>query len=51
MFVYPVREGVALPAAFRQHAVVPEDPLALPAAEIDENRDRWVARWTEIVVR
>ena len=51
MFVYPVREGVELPAEFVEHAIVPEEPLQLPAEEIDENRDRWVARWTEIVVR
>ena len=51
MFVYPVREGIALPDAFVEHAIVPADPLALPAELVDENRDRWVARWTEIVVR
>jgi thiamine transport system substrate-binding protein len=51
MFVYPVREGVALPEAFVEHAIVPTDPLQLPADEIDENRDRWVSRWTDIVVR
>ena len=51
MFVYPVRDGVALPEAFVEHAIVPEAPLELPPDEIDENRDRWVARWTEIVVR
>jgi thiamine transport system substrate-binding protein len=51
MFVYPVREGVELPYAFVEHAIVPEEPLQLPPEEIDENRDRWVARWTEIVVR
>ena len=51
MFVYPVRDGVALPEAFVEHAIVPEEPLQLPADDIDENRDRWVARWTEIVVR
>jgi thiamine transport system substrate-binding protein len=51
MFVYPVREGVALPEAFVKHAIVPKDPLQLPAEEIDANRDRWVARWTDIVVR
>jgi len=28
-----------------------DDPLGLPADEIDENRDRWVDEWTEIVVR
>ncbi len=51
MFVYPVRAGVALPEAFVKYAVVPKDPLQLFPEEIDANRDRWVARWTEIVVR
>jgi thiamine transport system substrate-binding protein len=51
MFVYPVRAGVPLPEAFAKHALVPEDPLSLPAAEIDANRDRWLAAWTDIVVR
>jgi thiamine transport system substrate-binding protein len=51
MFVYPVREGVELPEAFVEHAIVPESPLQLPPEEIDANRERWVARWTEIVVR
>ena len=51
MFVYPVRDGVALPEAFAEHAIVPRAPLQLPAAEIDANRDRWVDEWTEIVVR
>ena len=34
-----------------KHALVPKDPLALPAREIDANRDRWLAAWTDIVVR
>ena len=51
MFVYPVREGVELPEAFVEHAIVPQDPLALPADEVSANRDRWVDEWTGIVVR
>jgi thiamine transport system substrate-binding protein len=51
MFVYPVRQDVVLPETFVEHAIVPDEPLELPADDIDENRDRWVARWTEIVVR
>jgi thiamine transport system substrate-binding protein len=51
MFVYPVRDGVALPEEFAKYAVVPKSPLALSAAEIDANRDRWLAAWTDIVVR
>jgi thiamine transport system substrate-binding protein len=51
MFVYPVRSGVPLPKAFVEYAVVPKDPLQLSPEEIDANRDHWVARWTDIVVR
>jgi thiamine transport system substrate-binding protein len=51
MFVYPVRSGVPLPEAFVKYAAVPKDPLQLSPEEIDANRDRWVARWTDIVVR
>jgi thiamine transport system substrate-binding protein len=51
MFVFPVREGVELPDAFRRFALVPEDPLELSAEEIGENRDRWIREWTSIVLR
>jgi thiamine transport system substrate-binding protein len=51
MFVFPVREGVALPAEFERFAVVPERPLELPPEQIGSNRDRWVREWTEIVLR
>jgi thiamine transport system substrate-binding protein len=51
MFVYPVRRDVPLPNEFVEYAVTPTAPLQLPADEVDANRDRWVARWTDIVVR
>ncbi len=51
MFVFPVREGVALPPAFARWAVVPERPLELPPAEIGRNRDRWIREWTDVVLR
>jgi thiamine transport system substrate-binding protein len=51
MFVYPVRAGVPLPETFVQNALVPKSPLSLPPSEIDANRDRWLATWTDIVVR
>ncbi|MBA3243911.1 MAG: thiamine ABC transporter substrate-binding protein [Actinobacteria bacterium] len=51
MFVFPVRDGVELPEAFRRFAVVPEEPLELSAEEIGENRDRWIREWTSIVLR
>ena len=51
MFVFPVREGVALPPAFAKHAVVPEAPLDLPPEVIGANRDGWIDEWTDIVLR
>ena len=51
MFVFPVRDGVELPDAFRTFAVVPERPLELAPGQIGENRDRWVRQWTSVVLR
>jgi thiamine transport system substrate-binding protein len=51
MFVYPVVDDAALPEPFAQHAVVPDDPLELPASEIARGRAAWVERWTDIVLR
>lgn len=51
MFVFPVRENVPLPPAFERYAVVPAEPLELPAEEIGRNRDRWIREWTEVVLQ
>jgi thiamine transport system substrate-binding protein len=51
MFVLPVRDGTPLPDAFRHFAVSPQHPLELPAAEIGQNRDRWIDEWTRTVLR
>lgn len=51
MFVFPVREGVELPDAFRKFAVVPERPLELDPERIGKSRDRWVREWTSTVLR
>ena len=51
MFVFPARQDATLPPEFEQYAVVPESPLELPPEEIEENRERWVDEWTDIVVR
>ena len=51
MFVFPVREGVALPPEFERFAVVPARPLELSPDEIGRNRDRWISEWTQIVLR
>ena len=51
MVVFPVREGVALPPVFEEHALEVDRPLELPPEEIGANRDRWIREWTDIVLR
>jgi len=51
MFVFPVNRNAQLPPEFVKHAVVPANPLDLPSAEIEANRDDWIKEWTDIVVR
>jgi thiamine transport system substrate-binding protein len=51
MFVYPVRDGVPLPEAFRRYAVRPAQPLTLPPDAIAAGRDDWIDQWTQIVLR
>ena len=51
MFVFPARRDAAVPPEFEKFAVVPEHPLDLSPRVINENRERWVDRWTDIVVR
>lgn len=51
MFVFPVNRQARLPEVFVEHAVVPEEPLSIPVAEIGANRARWVEEWTDTVLR
>ncbi len=51
MYVFPIRNGAALPPAFTEFADIPSDPLTLPSDQIDQNRERWIREWTETVLR
>ncbi len=51
MFVYPVNENAELPQLFQDMVSVPETPVTLDYAAIDENRDDWIQAWTETVLR
>lgn len=50
MYMYPVLQGIELPAEWAAHAPASDAPHELAPEEITENRDRWVETWTEIVV-
>ncbi|MBK8025706.1 MAG: thiamine ABC transporter substrate-binding protein [Chloroflexi bacterium] len=51
MFVYPVNMDAELPELFVEFTTVPEEPVVMPIATIDEGRDRWIQAWTETVLR
>lgn len=51
MFVFPARTDAALPPEFERFAVIPKNPLELAPEEIEQNRERWVDEWTDVVIR
>lgn len=48
MYVFPVNAEATLPATWAAYAEVAEDPFELDPAEIDANRERWIAAWAAI---
>ena len=51
MYVFPVRQGTPLPAAWARFAVQPRHPYAVSPAEISAHRDAWLREWSDIVSR
>jgi thiamine transport system substrate-binding protein len=51
MYVFPVADGVELPAEWATHAQRPTDPYTVDPAEVDANRDEWLREWGEITTR
>ncbi len=51
MFVFPVREGSALPSEFLEYAVIPEKPASLEPALIEAKRESWIQAWAEVMLR
>lgn len=51
MYVFPVVEDVELPELFADYAQIPENPVVVDPAAIEENREAWIQAWTETVLR
>jgi thiamine transport system substrate-binding protein len=49
LFVFPVDPDVELAPEFERYATIPDQPLRLDPADIDEHRADWIDRWTAIV--
>jgi thiamine transport system substrate-binding protein len=51
MFVYPTLPEAALPPVFEQFAAPPAESVSVAPEAIEQNRERWIAEWTTIVLR
>jgi len=49
MFVYPVRPDAELPAWFGERPA--DTPAGLDPTVIEENRERWLGEWSDVVLR
>jgi ABC transporter periplasmic binding protein, thiB subfamily len=48
MYVFPVNAQAELPATWAEYAEIAEDPFELDPADIDANREAWIAAWAAI---
>jgi thiamine transport system substrate-binding protein len=51
MYVFPVRRGTPLPAAWARYAVQPRHPYDVSPADISAHREAWLREWSDIVSR
>jgi thiamine transport system substrate-binding protein len=51
MYVFPVRDGVDLPADWARFAQRPTRTLDISAADIEADRDSWLTEWADLTSR
>lgn len=51
MWVYPASRTATLPPVFSTHALTAESPVSIPAAAIEQHRERWITEWMDVVLR
>ena len=51
MYVFPVADGVELPADWARYAERPTAPYDMDPAEIAANREQWLTEWTDVISR
>lgn len=48
MYVFPVRDGVALPQAWATYATRPDQPWQVDPARIADHREAWLEQWRDL---
>lgn len=49
MFVYPANRDAAIPEVFARFSPVPSSPAEVDADAIEQNREKWIDEWTDIL--
>jgi len=49
--MYPANSKAMLPDLFTRFAQVPVEPAPVDAKTIDEKRDAWIQKWTQLVLK
>jgi len=51
MFVYPANRKAAIPELFTRFAPVPTQPAPVDAKTIEDRRESWIQKWTQLVLQ
>jgi len=51
MYVFPVVDGVELPAEWARFAVRPDDAYEVDPAEVADRREEWLTTWSDVTSR
>ena len=49
MYVYPTRDGVALPSGWPEVAPLPQSPASLPGDRVQAGREQWIQQWRSLL--
>ena len=51
MWVFPVSTQAELPQVFVDFAVKAQDPVSVPAEQIEQYREKWIEAWVEVMIQ
>ena len=51
MWVFPVSTEAKLPQVFLDFAVEAQDPVSVPAEQIEQYREKWIEAWADVMLR
>jgi len=49
-WMFPANQDADTPADFQEHAIVPENPVALDMDAVEEKLEEWISEWQRILV-